>query len=345
MTSLRFGGHRRMRLTNRTPVLAAACASALICACGGDDFASDGAGGTPSSAGPGGSTASTGGATASGSGGAPPGECDEEGAVCVPAAPEGWQGPIAAYVGEQPAPDCGDGWSTDLDAFAGGVSGDVSCSACVCGGADGAGCGVPDLGVYSASNCGTKILDIILQPNTCKQLANYDYMNRGPVPVIAGSCAPSGGGASPTEPVWEQYARLCRWTSNDSCDAGVCQAAPGAGYHWPCFFQEGEHACPGDLEQQTIQVSATDTRSCSSCACGTPTGGQCEGTVWAYPTSCNVNGVSVADAPNCSIDLSDGFAYAKYVPGLTVPGTCAPSGGQPEGTITPAEPVTVCCAR
>ena len=124
----------------------------------------------------------------------------------------------------------------------------------------------------------------------------------------------------------------------------MCLPAPDPTLKWPCVYQSGDQECPETYASKTIlHLDVIDTRGCSDCTCATPTGGTCEGSVSLYPTSCEVNGVTTSMAPTCTLDLSNGFAYAKYVPGQQTPGTCTAAGGAPEGTLMPANPVTLCC--
>ena len=125
----------------------------------------------------------------------------------------------------------------------------------------------------------------------------------------------------------------------------MCQAAADPALTFPCLYQAGDHECPaGFAKQPTLYQGVDDTRECAACDCATPAGGACGGTVQLYPTSCNVGAIQAMLEPNCNISLASGFAYAKYVPGLVSPGTCAATGGQPQGTLAEADPVTVCCA-
>ncbi|MEJ7730231.1 MAG: hypothetical protein WKG00_13560 [Polyangiaceae bacterium] len=323
-------------------------------ACGGDEFQARGSsvGAGPTGANSGGSAASTSGggvgggvgATGAmgGAGGAP--ECPV-GDSCVQTVDAAWTGPVAAYLGEDPAPGCGAGWEVELDGFVGDVSGDVTCSACLCGGAVGAGCGVPPLTVYSDQSCDTVTSNVTLISNACKALpAGAENVNRGQVPIVPGQCAPSGGVAGLSAPQWELDARLCAAVDGRSCQGGVCVPTPDPGLTWPCVYRTGDQECPEPYASKTIlHLDVLDTRGCSDCACATPTGGICAGTVNLFPASCDVSGVAASMDPSCSLDLGNGFAFAKYVPGQQTPGTCAAAGGAPEGTLMPANPVTVCC--
>lgn len=91
-------------------------------------------------------------------------------------------------------------------------------------------------------------------------------------------------------------------------------------------------------------TSVSDTRACSACGCGTPSGVACtlKGHVGVGLT-CTAAPAVVADIKPGCIDLNGVARYGFQVVAVATQGGCTPSGGKPTGTATPAAPVTVCC--
>jgi len=255
--------------------------------------------------------------------------------------PAEWDGPVALYAGSDPAPDCGMGWSA-TDKFAGNVAGSVTCTACECSGPVGGSCGQPLLVVYS-DTCSTVGSQSAIADGQCGALPTSNYYEFQPAPVIAGQCTASGGVESKGEVSWDAEGRFC---AHDDAGArcgggGVCSPAPAPGLTWPCISRDGDHACPPGFDASTATVYSTvdDTRACSACSCSVQ-GASCPGTVIYQPTSSCSGGTNVQEWSVC---YSIAAGYWKYTKGSAVPGSCAPSGGQPIGGVAPASPITVCC--
>ena len=289
---------------------------------------------------PGEGGASATGTTASTGSGTPADCASDETCIAVPA---DWQGPVALAEGPAPLTDCDAGW-TATDAFAGNVTGTVTCAGCACSGPVGGTCDTQSLTL--SNDCATVSSMTPLTAYACSPLPSAPWLLVPPIPVIPGQCTASGGEATLGEVTWEAAARVCSAAGTATpCGNGVCQREPTADLAWPCIFREGAHRCPAGYERSstTIYADADDTRSCSTCSCSVD-GATCSGTVTAYNnSSCTQNPTNMTQA--ICYGFTGGPFWVKYVPGASSPGTCVASGGAAMGAVTPALPTTVCCAE
>jgi hypothetical protein len=89
-----------------------------------------------------------------------------------------------------------------------------------------------------------------------------------------------------------------------------------------------------------------DTRGCSSCTCGSPTGIVCEGLETQYGTS-NGSCLNQAQQGNlplaCTADVDSARDWRlDYGPSG---GSCAANPVSSTGSATPANPTTFCCSQ
>jgi hypothetical protein len=120
-----------------------------------------------------------------------------------------------------------------------------------------------------------------------------------------------------------------------------------------CISQVGDSDCTGPAlapytEKHIFYDSYQDIRTCSPCTCGSPSGSTCSATIsiytdgacstLAYSTTVNSSGPACHDLPAGSPLGSKSATAPTYAPG-----TCAPGGGMPMGTVTPLDPTTFCC--
>jgi hypothetical protein len=114
-----------------------------------------------------------------------------------------------------------------------------------------------------------------------------------------------------------------------------------------CIMRLGDEVCPPGYPDKTLLYSSFDDgRTCSACSCA-PGAVTCEGQIelWTTSTSCaGAPGYTVESANVCTSPLMatvDGsFRYTAL--GVTA-GACTPSGGASGGSVTPTDPITVCC--
>ena len=123
-----------------------------------------------------------------------------------------------------------------------------------------------------------------------------------------------------------------------------------------CVWRSGvQESCPANYSAERFvmydDAKVIDNRECSECTCSAPVGGACVGTVRLYDDA--ACGAEFAKQPiasygkQCTNIYPAGRAIgSKAITDVAyVPGTCAPSGGEPIGEAHPdsADAVTFCC--
>ncbi len=284
-------------------------------------------------------------------------------AACVPAVPTGWQGPLEiaqTMGGPMPAPPAGcDAGAYPVEAFEGLGSPDASAASCTCscGAPSGITCTPPVANYFSDStcmtSCGTTNQTVA---TTCTTLmlgtCGGTHVNVGSSLPSGGACAPDAGSTVP--PVdWSARARLCAppstWSSA-GCGAGeVCAPVAALPFETGTYCvvnNSGVVSCPpGYPKQRVFYESSTDTRACSACTCGSPTGATCTGgTASFYGSTCTGNPGLTMPVPGTCGNL--GGAKVGVFSGVApTGGSCTPMGGAPTGSFQPESPTTVCCTQ
>jgi hypothetical protein len=111
-----------------------------------------------------------------------------------------------------------------------------------------------------------------------------------------------------------------------------------------CIATSDVAPCPASYPSaRTYYAYATDTRACTPCTCGAPSGVNCAGSV------------TVSDEPGCthtpamepvpSTCINPLAESAIFSGGTPSGGSCEPDGGQPTGAYTPSTPTTICCTK
>ena len=133
-----------------------------------------------------------------------------------------------------------------------------------------------------------------------------------------------------------------------------CVNSPGGSW-LQCVYRAGVHEmCPEHYthRREVLYPEAPiDTRACSACSCGAPTGSVCKGSLNMYTdASCGamLGQFPIASTGDSCFDLQPpGLGIgSKAISNLTyLPGTCEASGGASVGSATPdvAQAVTFCC--
>jgi len=284
------------------------------------------------------------------------------GFACIPAPTVGWTGPVELWEGVVPGvpPTCAGAFPSDVyDGNATPTQPPDSCSACACSSASGGACGAATVSFFDDSSCTMTCPDAgatsaQLPVGACVNLTSYTSTCATPSMTISapapsgGSCSPSGGAASTTPWAWTQLARVCGVptpTVPGGCTAPmVCAPRPAAQFDATvCVVLGGAQSCPAAFpSKKTYYGSASDDRTCTACGCGAPSGASCTGTVKEYSgPSCN-GSASTLGAPSACTPLSG--KSEELTTATPSGGSCAPSGGQPTGSIDPTSPTTVCCA-
>lgn len=301
--------------------------------------------------------------------------------ACLPAI-EGWLGPMLVAIGAKPweMPACPQGYESSEFGGIEPIAPPAECSPCACSGSQGGSCSPRSVTtpiIVSDNTCAAVLVgsfggswgsypaggfkdgtcaafDVIGNPSIKRAL--YSNAAIGAWQSSPGACVASGGKSTVDPLSWGKLARAC---SPLIATAGACALGETCGSTEPgfssCIARNGAHECPAGLNRHEVYGAANDSRSCSSCSCSAPTGEMCAWTFDAFEAE-NCQGLPIA-----SLDVSPGFSpnvtagacepinpasivrsvMANEKPNTS--GSCAPSGGEPIGSVTPQDPVTICC--
>ena len=217
-----------------------------------------------------------------------------------------------------------------------------------CYGPNGQSGGQMTCGANSGANCSTGTA-------ACNQSVRMD-----PLVVTGGACTPSQQTPDVQPVSWAKAGEACDGATPTGkvCNAGLqCLPKPKAPHEaGVCVRKDGDNTCPpGQFTQKHVfYTGATDTRDCTDCECGNPSGGSCTATVKMFKTptvnSCTIAGDLVAtinatsQAAACADIAGNPLVASRQATFSAVSGgTCAKSGGQPTGTAVPSGATTFCC--
>lgn len=277
--------------------------------------------------------------------------------ACVPAVPAGWSGPLELYSGTAPPPMCSTDFTEGMDAHDGLQAPAATCG-CACG-ASATTCQPPKMTFSNAATCGSAVAcaATVLTPGACMTL---DETGQCPgatildITLAAGTFTTGSCTAQPSRNVpsstWGTQARGCISTASPEqadCGSGkICAPAPGTGFDAKlCISHSGDVLCPGGGYgvKHLFYTSVDDTRDCTACTCGNPTGGSCDFSVAAYPTQnqqCSGNPITYGPGTQCAgVDQPADFRLTL----TPTDGSCAAGTSTATGTAVAAGPVTVCC--
>jgi len=283
------------------------------------------------------------------------------GGVCADAVPAGWTGPVTLFDQSGPpaptAPACPTSFPTDAyDGHADLVVPAPTCG-CACGAATGAQCGGSSVQFFTDPTCmipcnmGSYGLPVGLCVTTGCASNPAAFELTAPGIVFGGSCAPQGTSTIPPS-TWNTTARACGTApaAGECSGSGVCVATPPAPFAKVCVYQAGTAMCPAGAYSvgHVFYGGVSDSRACSGCSCGSPTGASCTGAqVQGFSVNtgtCGGTAVALPYGPACeTLGVTVNGEQETTAPTANN-GTCAPSGGQASGTATPATPTTICCA-
>jgi hypothetical protein len=290
--------------------------------------------------------------------------------TCGLPAQAGWTGPALVWTGPSgsTAPTCPDGYqSTDVNQ---GLTGtDPGSCGCTCSLANET-CTMTAT-FHPDQACGMPTCLVPGGGRGTIQVSPPDDGGCAPLPMnlcgTGGSVSPTGqtynAMCAPTvtpmrsTPGWNSSARVC---STACPDSGMrCVIGPTTGFvATACVFQSGDVPCPmtGYVNKSVFYTGFNDSRSCSTCSCNGVDGGTCvnigQGTassMTAY-TASDCTGSSWTDLTLdvCSLyamnTLIPNPASVSYLPTITH-GDCSgvSMAPQPQGSVTPMGPTTVCC--
>jgi len=299
----------------------------------------------------------TGGAATGGLGGAGgfAGGCE-----CVPPPPNQWDGPAVRYFGSafDVLPSCPAPWSGGQDIGFGNIVGAAhTCSNCACG-APSVSCGAATTPCYNVGSCGG-LAGTASPPlnGNCEDtgftmaLDGIGNTARGQNVPIVGGCTASGGVVTKPPADWENPGIVCTGgTSVEGCvnPGEVCAFIPPAPYEKKfCITRNGNRTCPADYpDKQLIDSSFNDTRSCTSCNCGSPSGVSCSGgqTTLYSGLSCSGSTDVINNNGTCqSLSFNARSSRLTLVPAPSGVGSCAESGGSTSGSASGGSQETMCC--
>ena len=283
----------------------------------------------------------------------------------------------ALYDDTRAAP-CPATYPTQTDTYEGLIFTPPACSPCTCT-AQGASCGSATLTCSSGGTCSADGGASASLGAACADLDGgvaidpSGSCSLGVPAATPGSCVPDGGVADASVVAFGKLSRACGASNGPGggCSAGgVCVARPPTATQGICVSQATATTalCPSAYPHAHVTMpSATsfdDTRGCTSCTCAGPTGAACSGSATLYPLAdCADDAGSAADAsadggPGAPVVLpADGNCHAGLVAGsqvflsgaldagVTSQGTCAASGGQVTGAVTPKDQTVYCCQK
>lgn len=288
---------------------------------------------------------------------------DTPGVVCVPRAPEGWQGPLALYEARgatSAAPACAASFRLVYDGNGDLDAPPATCS-CTCDPGKGYACGPARSAFYGDDKCTTECQAARPIPVVANDLCPlFDdgacpaarWIKFTPGAVLGPACQPKAKAGTPPPPTWKVDVRLCGPTPD------LAARCPGERVPTPraelpftpenyCVASRTDTTCPASYPSKRTYFDpdkAEDTRGCDTCSCGPPTG-TCGGTVTTVDTAAGCSGgARVANAGTC-VSVKDSNKGWGYAPGAPSGVTCEPVGGGPKGELRPTAPITVCCRR
>jgi hypothetical protein len=278
--------------------------------------------------------------------------------TCAPIAPAGWQGPLVLWAGSGTPPACD---SFYLPFFSGGTglsAGAAQCT-CSCGTPAGASCGPVTL-QFGTSNCTTACGSsggaMSVTPGMCTSVqAMTTACGTGAGANILGSTA-TGGACVPDGSVivppaqWATQAVACTPSAQSpaGCAAGEqCVPAPPTSFQTGfCIVKAGTNTCPPPFTNQHLYYADfSDSRGCSPCTCGAPSGVDCNAgahaSTWGNAQCAANPGLDLTPLPVACAT----FGTSHYLKITTAPdgGSCAPDGGASTGAAMAQDLTTVCC--
>lgn len=318
----------------------------------------------------------------------PEAACLDKGGECVPIPSDKnaykWEGPAAVWMGptsEKPT-ECPFDGSIVGEKYAGLYAPPLDCAQCECEKATGNCAGVPDSISVGTTMC---MMGGISVPFDGPGGWNGACTSANAIP--AGAQCPPGSGTPCVQSIawsalpgpqnescivkqqpvpglhgmtisWEKAAVMCDSSlAEDLCSDGQKLCIPDVIWPWvQCVWLDGEHEneCPDGYKFSShvfYDEKPIDTRACTECSCGAPTGGECVANFGIFSDStCTTeiqNQTISSVMPDCDLIFPAGLAISSksITDHSYVPGTCAASGGEPigEAVIDETKATTFCC--
>ncbi len=267
------------------------------------------------------------------------------GFVCIPAIPSGWS---AVAFSAQDRSACPAGYATAADVVSAPAS--ASCG-CTCTEQEAASCSEGTVGLASngagacppsptfslnanGSSCGST--DLTTVKNGKVKIA--------PLPPTQGQC--SGSPTNTIMPPVEGRSCDAAAVGAGCADGGACVTSP-SGPFVACIAHDGVEPCPAGFPNgHAVGASAADTRSCSSCTCGTSaTCSNPKLTLYSDP-ACTMGAHELPVSNTCDpVNDGNGKSYKsyKYTATITNAECKTTADSTPTGSLVLAGERTVCC--
>ncbi len=259
--------------------------------------------------------------------------------VCLTAAPDGWDGPVAVRPG---ASTCEDETASTTEAT---LFQDVSAQGdcvCACGDATGIVCDALTLRGYADAACMNELGTFPAVNGVCAKHEDVDFGSYDPPTANTdlASCEPieSAGLAAPS---WARTWVGCGPLPTVDCGDASCLSAPEGAVM--CIYREGDVPCPGApfTDREQWHADYDDARVCAPCACGA-VDAACNEVVTSYADDdCTAMPTPALPTPMCGVVAGARIESSMFV--ATPSGSCVASGGEVSGEVTPTVPTTVCC--
>ncbi len=263
----------------------------------------------------------------------------------------GWSGPVAVASGPSTPPTCPNDYPTQATAglLHSGLAASPTKCPCICTTPLAPKCSSATLTKYNqlGNFCTEKPKSLGTLPSGSCVGAVITATLLDSVRAVgvfsAGPCA-SNANPQPPLPSWATDARACEGTAVAGQCAGGEVCVPAVPAAWEsCIYRAGDVSCPsGYSVKQVLFDGVDDTRSCSPCGCGTPTG-TCTGMVNLYNSASCSAPIGTLSLKQCTSAIS--MTHAKYVAGTPTGSSCPETGGDLSGTLTPKNPTTFCCTN
>lgn len=275
------------------------------------------------------------------SSGPPPDACGG-GGVCVPAAPEGWSGPVVlgTWTPDMTALECPQDWMTTAT---GGNELEAPMASCGCACTPIEGECLLSYTYYGDASCQTAAFGGTVG-STCTGVLNVGRSAVIATTAVQGSSCTPVPTANVPPPAWAENALACQPPAPlGECDDGPCLPAPPFGDY--CVSAPGDQSCPAGpfVKRRLVYRDFSDTRACTPCECGHSAA--CTGSLREHETAlCGLTAGTVpADGTcrgsNIGGNTTFGVAYQGSPPQVT----CAASSSVPTGSASAGDPITFCC--
>jgi hypothetical protein len=271
---------------------------------------------------------------------------------CERTAASGWKGPIELRSSDGDAPDCGGEFGTK--SFEAGDSPEAaaaSCSACTCTPPIAACAAFVDFTTGTAAGCGgTTCTTSVNQSCTeimppCLSGLSSAYLGTK-LPSGASGCTPSAQSSNKPEVTWAK--RVVGCSAGDStrggCKSGEQCLPKHASSNALCVWRDGDHACPTQTytEKHVYHRDIDDTRSCTACSCSGPNCSYHWSVFNAADTACASPIVALTSADQC-VQVNPAMDKLRVGASITGDGSCTPSGGTSQGSVSGTDAISVCC--